>query len=74
MEKWLRKRALTIVMEMANNTNNGLKGLKEFAEYAGYAGEEELVYSILKGVSDHTKYCMEYPEAKEILNEIKIKL
>ena len=74
MEKWLRKRALTIVMEMANNTNDGLKGLKEFAEYAGYAGEEELVYSILKGVADHTEFCMKYPEVKELMNEIKVKL
>ena len=56
LEKWLKQSANQIVKEFADNTVTGHVGLEEFAKYAGNDNAEDLMYKIMKRVSEHTEH------------------
>tara|TARA_R100001377_G_C3153893_1_gene97273 strand:- start:6 stop:236 length:231 start_codon:yes stop_codon:yes gene_type:complete len=75
MEKWLKNKALGVLLEYSNSTNGeGLDSLEKYAKYAGSKNAEDLLYSILKNVADHVQYCNDNPEIAEQINDIPFKL
>tara|TARA_R100001163_G_C5027456_1_gene168635 strand:+ start:554 stop:781 length:228 start_codon:yes stop_codon:yes gene_type:complete len=74
MDKWLKNKALNVLMELTNNTEHGAKALQEFAEYTGSKDSEDVLFKIFKGVANHVEFCSAYPEEAEVVNDMKIYL
>jgi len=75
MDKWLKNKALGVILEFSNSTNGkGMKCLQQYAEYTGHKSSEDLLYSILKNVADHVQYCNDNPEVAEQINNMPFRL
>ena len=71
MEKWLRTKALTVLVELSNNTTNGVEALEEFAKYTGRKDSQDMLYYLFKNVADHVRYVTQNPDIEDDLNEIR---
>ena len=71
MEKWLRTKALTVLVELSNNTTNGVEALEEFAKYTGRKDSQDMLYYLFKTVADHVRYVTQNPDIEDDINEIR---
>ena len=71
MDKWLKNKALGVILEFSNSTDGkGLECLEKYAKYTGNKNAEDLLYSIFKNVADHVQYCNDNPKMAEKVNNI----
>ena len=70
MDKWLKNKALSVYIEMTNNTKNGGKALEEFAKYTGRKSGEDVLYFIFKNVAEHVEFCIKNPDVADEINQI----
>lgn len=71
MEKWLKNKALNVLIEITNNTKHGAEALEEFAKYTGYNNSEDVLFKILKDVASHVEFCSAHPEEAKVVNNMK---
>jgi hypothetical protein len=71
MDKWLKNKALSVLIEITNNTKHGGEAFEEFAKYTGHKNSEDVLFKILKGVASHVEFCLAHPEEAEVLNDMK---
>ena len=75
MDKWLKNKALGVILEFSNSTDGkGLECLEKYAEYTGNKNAEDLLYSIFKNVANHVQYCNDNPKVAEQINNMPFRM
>ena len=75
MDKWLKNKAIGVLLEFSNSTNGeGLEALERYTAYTGNNNAEDLLYTIFKNVADHVKYCNDNPKIAEVVNNMPFRI
>ena len=70
-DKWLRNKALKVLVEITSNTDAGIEVLEQFAEHTGRKSAEDVLFYMFKNVADHIEFCTENPDIAEEINELR---
>tara|TARA_A100001201_G_C4061743_1_gene192901 strand:+ start:298 stop:531 length:234 start_codon:yes stop_codon:yes gene_type:complete len=73
-DKWLKNKALKVLVEMTSNTDAGIEVFEQFAEHVGRSSAEDVLFYMFKNVADHIEFCTNNPEVAEDINELRYHL